>query len=42
MQCGAEKCKVTTFRMKVDFCQRKFATKFICAKTVNAKVVRPI
>ena len=28
------------FRIKVDFCRRKSATKFICAKTVSGKVVR--
>jgi len=30
------------FRIKVDFCRRKSATKFLCVKTVSGKVVRPL
>jgi len=28
------------FRIKVVFCRRKPATKFLCAKTVSGKIIR--
>ena len=35
-----QKHKMADSRIKVDFFQRKSATKFLCLKTVSGKVVR--
>ena len=37
---GAQKHKVSVFRIKVDFFRRKSATKLLCVKTFSSKVVR--
>jgi len=37
---GAQKRKTAHVRLKSHFAWRKSATKFLCAKTVSAKVVR--
>jgi len=37
---GAQKRKTSVFHLKPHFTWRKFATKFLCVKTVSDKVVR--
>jgi len=37
---GAQKRKTADFRLKLHFAWRKFATKFLCVKTVSGNVVR--
>ena len=37
---GAQKCKVSVFRIKVDLFRKKSATKFLCVKTFSDKLVR--
>ena len=37
---GLKKRKPSVFRIKVDFFRRKSATKFLCVKTFNGKIVK--